>query len=205
MLSGVKMCNRNKIVSFLFSLILILLCSLKTNSQNNIGIKYFGLSIHPKGEKANARLMPRRFDKDGYLVLNVGGIASYEKFLFEHILSVKTAVALYSDCAAQLGGFAHVGVRAKIFKTGKHSLYGGIGPTLVFRDNWQRLDAYVNLNRFKGDVDVKWQYLFLWYGGEFEYKYSINDKMDFAVSFVPGYPDLMSLSLGVHYKFSDGK
>lgn len=172
----------------------------KAIGQDNLGIKYFGLSIHPKGEKQNSFLMPNKLDKNAYFVINFGGEMMYEKFVYKDIVSVKIIQALYADCAEKLGGFSHIGVRAKIFKTGKHSLFGGIGPTLVYRKNWQKMNGYINPNRFKGDVNDKWQYLFLWYGGEFEYKYCINDKIDFSASFIPGYPDLMSLSVGVNLK-----
>lgn len=168
------------------------------SAQDNFGVKYFGLSIHPKGEKDNAFLMPRRFDNKGYFVLNVGGVVSYEHFFFKDIFSVKIAQALYSDCAARLGGFSHIGIRGKIFSQSRHSLHGGIGPTIVFRSNWLEMEGYKNPNRFKGDADSKWQHLFLWYGGEFEYKYRIKEKIDLTASFIPGYPDLMSLSFGLN-------
>lgn len=133
--------------------------------------------------------------------MNFGAVLSYEKALFEDLIYIKAAQALYADCAARMGGFTHIGFRAKIFKNGNHSLYGGIGPTLVFRRNWLELDGYVNPNRFKGGADNKWQYMFLWYGGEFEYKHSFSNRLDFTTSFVPGYPDLMSLSAGINWKF----
>lgn len=191
-------------LSFTF-FILVFICtiSVKAITQNNIGVKFFGLSVHPKGEKENAFLMPNKLDKNGYLVMNFGAEVMCEKFIYQDLLSVKVIQALYSDCAARLGGFSHIGIRAKIFNLGKHSLYGGIGPTLVFRKNWLDLDGYVNPNRFKGGPENKYQHLFLWYGGEFEYKYQMNQKLDFAVSFVPGYPDLMSLAFGVSLRMSD--
>lgn len=169
-------------------------------AQNNIGLKYFGMSIHPEGEESNAFLMPHKLDHKGYLVLNLGGEVSYEHFLIENFLSLKLVQALYADCAAQLGGFSHIGIRLKIFDFENHSLYGGIGPTLVFRKNWLQLEGYVNLHRFKGSLENKWQYLFLWYGGELEYKYKFRPNLDFGVSLVPGYPDLISLAFGIHYK-----
>lgn len=192
------------------SIILIVLISLFTFServiaQDNIGIKFFGLSIHPKGEKDNAFLMPNKLDKNAYLVMNFGAEIMYEKFSYKDIASVKIVQALYVDCTEKLGGFSHIGIRAKIFKIGRHSLYGGIGPTLVFRRNWQEMSGFVNPNRFKGDFNEKWQHLFLWYGGEFEYKYIISDRIDFSASFIPGYPDLMSLAAGVNYRFDNGK
>lgn len=179
----------------------LLLAALHVSAQNKVGLKYFGLSIHPKGEKENAFLMPNKLDKDAYLVLNAGGVVSYERFLYKDILSLKIAQALYADCAARLGGFTHIGLRGRIMKSGKHLLTGGLGPTLVFRRNWMELEGYKNQNRFKGNQEDYWQYLFLWYGGEFEYQYSMSKELDFSVSFVPGYPHLMSLSLGVNYKF----
>jgi len=183
-----------------FSIIFMLIsCSL--SAQNNIGIKYFGLSIHPKGEKENASLMPNKLDNDGYLVLNIGGELMYEHFIFEDIISIKVIQALYADCAARLGGFSHIGLRGKMIKKGKHSLYGGIGPTFVYRRNWLEMPDYINQNRFKGELGDRFQYLFLWYGGELEYKYKLNLNWDFAVSFVPGYPDLISLAFGLNYKF----
>lgn len=181
------------------------MCFLYSNTilaQDNVGIKFFGLSIHPKGEHQNAQLMPNKLDKNAYLVMNFGGEIMYEKFFFKDIFSVKIVQALYADCAARLGGFSHVGLRGRILKKGKHSLYGGIGPTLVFRRNWLELQGYANPDRFKGELGDKFQYLFLWYGGEFEYKYSLNQNIDLATSFVPGYPDLMSLAIGINYKFN---
>ncbi|MBV5314602.1 MAG: hypothetical protein JZU47_14980 [Prolixibacteraceae bacterium] len=185
----------------IFSLIIVLLVFTELSAQNNIGIKYFALSIHPQGENDNSFLMPNKLDKDGYFVLNIGGEITYEYFLYKDILSLKLIQAVYADCAARLGGFSHFGVRGKIIKSGKHSLYGGIGPTLVYRRNWLEMDGYINQNRFKGELEKKWQYLFIWYGGEFEYKYAFNNKLDFAASFVPGFPDLMSLAFGLNYKF----
>jgi hypothetical protein len=173
--------------------------SFKLYAQDNIGIKFFGLSIHPFGEKENAHLMPNKLDPSGYFVMNLGGIISYEKFVVEDALSFKFALGLYADCAAQLGGFLHAGIRAKIFKIKKHSLYGGIGPTFIFRENWHKLDGYVDRKRFIGNKNDAIQYLFLWYGGELEYRFNFKKNWDFSLTFVPGYPDLMSLSLGVNY------
>lgn len=180
---------------------LITLCLFENiRAQDNVGIKFFGLSIHPKGEKENTFLMPHKLDKNGYLVMNLGAEVMYEHFFYQDLLSVKVIQALYADCAARTGGFSHIGVRAKIFKTSRHSLYGGIGPTLVYRRNWLEMEGYVNLNRFKGGENVKWQYLFIAYGGEFEYKYTLTHRIDLSASFVPGYPDLMSLAVGINYK-----
>lgn len=177
----------------------LLFLMVMAKAQDNIGIKFFGLSIHPKGDK-NAFLMPRKLDSKSILVVNLGAVLSYEKFIYSDKLSTKVVQALYSDCAARTGGFSHIGLRAILFKTRKHSLYGGMGPTLIFRRNWLELEGYQNPDYFKGDVNNKWQYKFLWYGGELEYAYMVTDKIDITTTFIPGYPKLMSLSIGIKYK-----
>lgn len=180
-------------------LILCIIYPAKIFSQDNIGVKLFGLSIHPKGA-VNSHLMSNKLDKNGYLVLNFGLEFIYEKFLYKDIVSAKIIQALYTDCATRLGGFTHIGIRARIIKKGKHNLYGGIGPTIVYRRNWFELNEYIHEGTFKGGKNNNWQYLFLWYGGEFEYKYTMTDKFDFSVSLVPGYPDLISLAFGINFK-----
>ncbi len=166
--------------------------------KSSIGIQYFGLSIHPRGDE-NAFLMPNKLDARGVLVLNIGAAVSYEHYLVKDQLTIKLIQALYADCAARTGGFSHIGIRHKVFKTQKHSLYGGVGPTLVFRRNWQELADYQNPGFFKGAPEARWQHRMLWIGGEFEYAYRITPGLDLTAMFVPGYPQFMSLSAGVKY------
>lgn len=185
----------------LFFLTLLLLFAGFTSplqAQRNWSFKYFGLSLHPNGDP-NAPLMPLNPDRKGYLVFNLGGMASYEQFFKPHKFSFKGIQALYTDCAAQLAGFTHVGVRAVIFRTRRHSLSGGLGPTLVYRRNWHRLPGYQNSGYFDGAINDYWQYKFIPYAGEFEYNYQLTDQLDFSSTFVPGYPDLISLSFGLRF------
>ena len=77
-------------------------------------LKFFGISLHPYGDE-NAHLMPLNPDKQGYLVLNIGGTLAHEIQIAESKFSVKLLQTLYSDCAAQTGGFSHLGFRAIIF------------------------------------------------------------------------------------------
>jgi len=161
-----------------------------------IGIKYFGLSIHPTGA-LNSQHMPLKFDKRGIFVLNTGISLNIEYFVYKDIISVKFVQGLYADCVQKFGGFIHLGFRARIFEIGNHSLYGGIGPTFIYRKNWYALDDYDDsFSFFCGNPEDIWQYRFLWYGGELEYNYAINDIFSLSTSFVPGFPDLVNLSVG---------
>jgi hypothetical protein len=182
---------------FLVLLLFLLPFTGQGQTRRNLNFKYFGLTLHPKGDD-NAELMPLNPDGKGYLVVNLGGSIGYEHFIKGDKFSIKAIQALYADCAMQLAGFTHLGVRAVIFDVGRHSLNGGIGPTLVYRRNWAALDGYnVSTSFFGGDASDAWQYKMIWYAGEFEYNYRLTDRTDFSTSFVPGYPNIMSLSFGV--------
>ena len=188
----------------LATLLFLALNALPAPAQDNIGLKFFGISIHPGGDE-DAFLMPRRLDDRGVLVINLGGMFSTEKFIYEDGISVKFVQGFYSDCAAQPGGFSHIGIRARILKKKRHSIYGGIGPTLVYRKNWYKLPGYIDPDYFDGKPTDTWQYKFLWYGGEFEYAYVLSEKLDFTSTFIPGFPKLISFSFGLKYKFRNPK
>lgn len=167
----------------------------------SLALHFFGLSFHPHGV-LQPELMPRKLDEQGVFVLNVGLVCSFEYFLLEDLVSVKIMQGMYSDCGNLPAGFTHIGLRGRIFSSGTQSLSGGIGPTWLYRRSWFQLDGYDPAGTFfRGTSDEPWQYRFLWYGGEFEYAVRIHDSADFTVSFVPGYPDLMSLFPGVRYRF----
>lgn len=165
-----------------------------------VGAKFFGISFHPHGA-ANANLMPRKYDRDGMFVQNLGMTMNFEYYVMSNIISVKYVQGAYLDCLSQFAGFTHIGLRGRIFQSGKHSLNGGFGPTLLFRRNWYHVPGYDDsFAFFHGAKEDYWQHRFIWYGGEMEYNYALHDRIDLSVTFVPGYPDLMNLSFGIRYR-----
>ncbi|WP_192823918.1 hypothetical protein [Rufibacter sp. LB8] len=185
-----------KLIKSFSVLPLVWLFSLASYGQSNVNLKFFGVSLHPKGE-INAPLMPLNPDKKGYLVFNLGGALGYEHFLRRDKFSVKAIQALYADCALQVGGFSHVGVRWVVFKKGRHSLNGGIGPTLVFRRNWYRLKGYQYSGFFRGDKNDRWQYRLIPLAGELEYNLMVSERYELSTGLIPGYPSLISISFGL--------
>ena len=129
----------------LIFLILLLFSSstFRVSSQNNIGIQFFGLAIHPKGDPLNAHLMPFKLDPKAYFVVNFGVIGSYNHFIYKEIISIKLAQNFFADCALQFAGVTQLGVRVRVFKIGRHILQLGIGPTYMFRKSWYELDGYL--------------------------------------------------------------
>src|SRR5215469_4452450 len=106
-----KMINFNclenkKITRKTFVLMFVLLFNVNFANANDfyVGVKFFGLSIHPKGD-LHSHLMPLRLDERGVFVLNTGISMSIEYFFYKNIFSVKFVQGLYADCAQKLGGF----------------------------------------------------------------------------------------------------
>lgn len=168
-----------------------------------IGLKYFGLSIHPNGA-INSSLMPLKFDDKGVFVLNLGVSVGIEYFLPLDFLSIKFIQGLYFDCIEKFAGFSHIGLRGRFLKIGTFSVNGGIGPTFIYRRSWYEVPGYDDsFSFFNGTKDDTWQWRFIWYGGEIEFNNEINKSLEFSVTFIPGYPDLMNLSFGIKYKIEN--
>lgn len=166
--------------------------------KNAFTLKFFGLSVHLRSA-AVPELYPNRLDKKGIAVVNLGGIAGYERFVVRDVFSVRVEQGIYSDCATSLAGFTHLGWRGQVFKAGRHSLNGGFGPTLLYRRDWNRLQGYEDNGYFKSSGG--WQYRFYWYGGEFEYNYQLAGQYDLSLNLVPGIPELVSFGAGFRRRF----
>ena len=182
-------------------LILVLIISITGFSQDNFTVKFFGFSFHPDGD-VNADNMPTKIDKNGVLVINLGMYFGYENFFYKDKLSYKVVTSFYSDCGGLFSGLIHVGFRGVILQGEKFSINGGLGPTFIYRRSWySKFDDYVNSGFYKGNETDFWQYKFLWYGGELEFNYKLTNNLDLSTTFIPGYPKLLELSVGVRYRF----
>lgn len=166
--------------------------------KNAFTVKYFGLSMHLR-QTPYPELFKNRLDRKGIAVLNFGGIIGYDRFVVRDVISVRIEQGLYSDCASSMAGFTHLGWRGQIFRSGRHSLNGGFGPTLVYRRDWNRLPGYEDDGYFERSGD--WQYKFYWYGGEFEYNYQLKGQYDLSLNLVPGIPELVSFGAGFRKRF----
>lgn len=162
-------------------------------SQVSIGIKFIGLSAHLK-RSPHPHLYPGKLDKDGTLVATTGIILTAEYFVYQNILSVKLAQCFLFDCAGKPAGFFHVGLRVSAYHN-KWSGSIGNGPTLFFRRDWKDLPGYVDEGLFKRHKNF--QYRFFWYAGEVEGNYTLNDRLQFSTTFIPGPPEFFSIAPGI--------
>ncbi|MFT6502304.1 MAG: hypothetical protein ACJASQ_002430 [Crocinitomicaceae bacterium] len=174
------------------------------SAQETMTLKYFGLTIHPLGDPT-AHLQPNKLDPKARFVANVGVFAGYEKFLFKDLFSVKIIQGAVSDCSNGFASVTHLGPRITLMRTKKHRVYFGIGPTLIVRNSWTRFgeeyEASGYFNETYSDRFGALQWKFVPYGLEFEYDYAFNDLNQLSVSFTPGVPLAMILSVGWKHWF----
>jgi hypothetical protein len=170
-------------------------------AQSAFTLRYVGFTIHPFGDN-QAFLEPHKFDKKGYLIANFGGLAGYEKFVWEDILSIKVMQGAFSDCSSGWAAVTHIGFRGVLIDRKKHRLLFGMGPTFYYRQDWNRFPDYEDsgfFHKYHAGLLGNIQYKMFWYGCEFEYDYRLNNKTDFNVGFTPGAPLALVFSFGIKY------
>lgn len=188
------------IKSSLSSLAIVLLLIIRTDgfAQSTVTLKYFGLTIHPFGD-SQAQLQPYKLDNTAHFVLNYGGFAGYEQYVYEDFISVKVLQGIFTDCSGGLASVTHVGVRGVLIDKNKHRLSFGIGPAFMWRRDWNRFSDYKDLgffHRATAPVIGKIQYKLFPVGFEFEYDYQLNKRVDLSFSFTPGVPLVCTFSAG---------
>jgi len=160
-----------------------------------LSAQYLGFTFHP-GEGGK---YPLKIDEKAYWVFEVGGAINLDYYFKEKIF-IRGSVAHYLDCAYVPAGYFHLGLRGTIFEKGKHQINGGLGPTLLYREDWYQFSEYKG-DSFYGDrVNCKWQYRFIFYGGEFEYLYQLTDKIQLQFSRIPGIPIIVTSKFGLRMK-----
>lgn len=179
--------------------ILFLVWMQSSHAQSTFTLKYFGMTVHPFGDPT-AHLQPYKLDNKARFVVNFGGFAGYEQFVYRDLVSVKAIGGLFTDCSAGWATVVHLGPRLNLMKLKKHRLYIGIGPTLILRNSWTRFgesytpSGFFNVAETQRYGDIQWK--FVPYGMEFEYDYAITERDQFSVSFTPGVPLAMIFSFG---------
>ncbi|MEJ8757818.1 hypothetical protein WG947_12465 [Pontibacter sp. H259] len=169
-----------------------------TTYKNALTVKAFGISFHLK-KSPHPEIFPNRLDEKGHVTLNYGAIVGYDRFIVRNVHAIRVEQGLYADCSASLAGFTHIGWRGLIFQKKRHSMNGGIGPTLVYRKDWNRIEGYSDDGYF--NKRGNWQYKFYWYAGELEYNYKLSQQTDLSVNLVPGLPELISFGVGMRQRF----
>ena len=194
--------------SLLFAL---LFCAWGLTAQSNtqkqverhqyLSVQWFGITYHPGGGSVFMRdNYPLKLDKEAYFVLNLGAAVSYDRDLSKRFF-IRAQVGAFMDCAWQKSAYIHAALHFTGLKWGKHSINAGLGPMFLVREDWGKFERYRRGDDFFGDrVKNGWQYRFFPVGGEVEYLYQVNNKVQFQYSVIPGYPAVITSKIGVRIK-----
>ncbi len=163
-----------------------------------VSLQYIGFTYHPGGGNT-PEIYPLKVDKEANGVFEVGGNINFD-YYFHKDFFIRGSVAHYLDCAYVPAGYFHIGVRGNLLKKGKHQINGGMGPTLVYREDWHQFPEYQGDRFFGSRVKGKWQYRFIFYGGEFEYLYQLSDQIQLQYSIIPGIPIVLTSKVGIRIK-----
>jgi hypothetical protein len=166
-------------------------------------VQFMGLTFHPGGGAVRmVKNYPLKFDEKAYLVLNVGATVAYDVDLSKKFF-LRSSAGFFMDCAYLKSGFLHVGFRWNALQMGRHTINAGVGPTLMFREDWHRFEEYNDKDFFGKSVYNGWQYRFFPVGGEVEYLFKINDKWEFQYSVIPGYPAVITSKIGLRWRINN--
>jgi hypothetical protein len=166
------------------------------NYHHGITIQWIGLVFHPKGGTYPHRYI-RKLDPKAYFVVEHGLVLSYEYRLFERGY-LRGATAFNLDCANVPAGFFHAGLHYQLLRKKRHILTAGLGPTLVYREDWHQFPEYTDDVFFEDRVHGKWQYRFVIFGN-IEYNYRISEKMTMNIGLIPAGHLLLTFTFGVKY------
>ena len=165
-----------------------------------VNAKYFALTYHPGGGDHEG--YPRKLDDAAYWVLQVGLQMDVDRRILSW-LQLRGSGALYKDCADVWAGYVHLGPRLEWTPVERLSLRFGIGPTYLWRENWlYHVPGYTHDGFFgRPDSSQNWQTSFLWYGGDLEVQWRFDRKWSAVASVVPGWPQVVTTSVGLRREF----
>jgi hypothetical protein len=165
-----------------------------------IGVNYTGITYHPGGGE-NEEPYKRALDDGDYWVLLVGFQANAD-YKLHRFFYLRTATSFYKDCSDLWAGFYHFGFRANWDATERLSMRIGVGPTLLWRENWYgKVKGYTKDSFFGEATGGKYQSAFIWHGGDAEVEWKATERLSLVYALIPGYPEVMQNSVGARMNF----
>jgi hypothetical protein len=175
--------------------------------QWSVNGKYFGLTFHPGGGNDDPQFQyPRRLDAEAYWVLQVGTEVDVD-WLHKDLpwLGLRLTNAVFLDCIDVWSGHVHFGPRFQHRFASGLGFSIGLGPTLLWRENWwlKKEVSWYNGDGFYGKKETQetYQTAFLWYGGNLEASWMFHQDWGLVYSLVPGWPQVLTSSAGLRYAF----
>ncbi|CAN5156353.1 hypothetical protein BH09BAC5_BH09BAC5_19450 [soil metagenome] len=178
--------------------ILFLFFAADCSAQWFVGVKFMGISFHT-GKNTNGALFKAAIGKQNRLALNFGAAVSVE-YKINEWFSLKLDQAAFRDCAGKFAGMTMFNFRytQQLGVLGEGS--AGLGPFFYYRKNWNTIEGYQDEGYFRISENKKWQTKFVWYGGELEHNYPLQNGLDISTNILPGIPVVFALTSGIRMK-----
>lgn len=186
---------------YFWVLLAAFLCPLLSYSQDfqpkfSVGVKYMGLTTHLK-KSLHPQIYKRKFDKGGHVVINHGLILNFEYFVSDRAAIRLSQALVPFDCANKFLGATQLGISyGRFIAQSSNEIRIVAGPIHFYRRSWKDIDGYKDDGLFRLSKNGKWQTKFVWYGGEIEYNYWLNQNQAFSLNWLPGVPELFTFSPG---------
>lgn len=154
-----------------------------------------GISIHID-ENRNGHLYRAAIGKNNRVAFHTGLALTFE-YKFNNWFSVKADQVGFRDCNGRFAGMSMFNLRytRDLGRAGDASI--GFGPFFYYRESWTSLPGYEDDGYFRESANKKWQTKFVWYGGEIEYNYPINEEVDWSTNILPGLPVVIAVASGL--------
>lgn len=176
-------------------LLLSLFFAMNCSAQWFIGVKFMGVSFHTdKG--LNHKMYRAAIGKEKRIAFHLG-IALTCEYKFNNWFSAKVDQVAFRDCAGKFAGMSMFNLRYTQDLGSAGDVSAGLGPFFYYRKSWFGISEYQDDGYFKTSANGKWQTKFVWYGGEIEYNYPINEDLDWSTNILPGIPVVIAIASGV--------
>ncbi|OFX58813.1 MAG: hypothetical protein A2046_05570 [Bacteroidetes bacterium GWA2_30_7] len=186
----------NKFFKILFFIFLI---NFKALSQSNFSLKLSGFNYCFTKYSIQNNFQNGLNQKQS-LIIEPGFIISYDNFITGDYFSFRLKQGLFIDKLNMKSGFTSLGLRRKLFSNFEHSLNFAIGPSIIYRDSWNKISGYNNEDDY--NVNGYIEYKFMIINAEIEYNYSISPKSDISLSINYNQPYTIGFSAGLRYWFN---
>ena len=172
----------NFILFYLFAIFLIFGDLFANDVDYNI--RFYGYSHH--------------LEKDWFF--HPGLQIDRDSYLADWFIS-RTSIAVYRDSGRLIAGFFHAGFRINARKFDRFYIRLGVGPTFIWRQNWWLHKHGYDGNTFYGESyhSNRFEYAFLWIGGDIELEWRLDSGKRFIIATVPGYPVIFANSIGIRF------
>lgn len=172
-----------------------ILFSVSSRAQWFVGVKFMGISYHlDDGE--NKKLYQWNVGRHGNLAFHIGFGLTCE-YKINNWFSLKVDQVVFRDCAGRFAGMSMFNARGTLDMKRAGDISAGMGPFFYYRRSWLCFEKYKNDGYFKSSKNGKWQTKFVWYGGEIEYNFPINETLDWSTNILPGLPVVIAVASGV--------